>query len=423
MLQLLSHQDVPLEDVPLAGAVAGASFIRAAVPMTVEVLRPDAAGAYAAEWRRLAEDCLEPNIFLEPGFALAAARHLAKRRAPRFLFVWEGDTAGQRKLLAVCPLVPAGHFASFLPARIWTHEQAPLGTPLLDRTRAEEALAAIFAYCRAHLPRAAGLMFPTLPQEGAVAQLLVAGAAADGREIQIYGAHQRAILGAGQEPQSYLERSITSVRRRKLKRARKLLEARGMVTFRVLREPSEIGDAAEAFLVLEAKGWKGRRGTAFLKSPERAAFARELVAKLASEGKYFIASLDLDGKPLAMALMLESGGRAYWWKVTYDEGFATYSPGVLLTLELTRVLLSDTKIALTDSCASADHPMIDHIWSERIAIADFLIAVDADRPQRFAAFATLEQLRRTLRGRLKGIVLRLRRWKRALGHAPGHVPG
>lgn len=418
MLQLLSHQDMPL-----AGTVAEARFIRAAAPMTVEVLCPDAAGAYVAEWRRLPEDCLEPNIFLEPGFALAAARHLAKRRAPRFLFVWEGNTAGQRKLLAVCPLAPAGHFAGFLPARIWTHEQAPLGTPLLDRTRAEEALAAIFAYCRAHLPRAAGLMFPVLPQEGAVARLLAASAAAEGREIQIFGAHQRAILGAGLEPQRYLERSITSVRRRKLKRARKLLEARGTVTFRVLREPSEVNDAAEAFLALEAKGWKGRRGTAFLKSPERAGFARELVSKLASEGKYFIASLDLNGQPVAMGLVLESGRRAYWWKVTYDEDFATYSPGVLFTLELTRVLLDDAKIVLTNSCASADHPMIDHIWSERMAIADLLIAVDAGRPQGFAALATRERLRRALRGRLKEIVLHLRRWKRALGHAPGHVQG
>lgn len=409
MLQLSSRHD---ELQP--GTAAGAR--RAAEPLTVELLSPEAAAAHAAEWRDLAADCLEPNIFFEPGFALAAARHLAKGRGPRFLFVWNGAREADRRLLAVCPLAPSGRLARFLPARIWTHEQAPLGTPLLDPARGEEALAALFAYCRTHLPHVAGLIFPLLPQAGPVARLLTAAAAAEGREIQIFAAHERASLGAGLEPRRYLEQSIGSVRRRKLKRARKLLEARGTVTFRVLREPSEIGDGAEAFLGLEAKGWKGRRGTAFLKTPERAGFARELISKLANESKYFIASLDLNGQPIAMGLVLESGDRAYWWKVTYDEDFATYSPGVLLTLELTRVLLDDAKIALTDSCASADHPMIDRIWSERMAIADLLIAVDADRPQGFASLARRERLRRALRSQLKAIVLHLRHWKRALGH-------
>jgi CelD/BcsL family acetyltransferase involved in cellulose biosynthesis len=386
--------------------------------MTVEILSPEAAAIHIAEWQRLAADCLEPNIFLDPGFALAAARHLAKHCPPRFLFVWDGETPGQGALIGVCPLASAGPFSRWFPTRIWTHEQAPLGTPLLDRMRAAEALTAIFAYCRTHLPQVAGLMFPMLPQEGAVASLLTTSAAADHREIKIFGAHQRASLSAGHEPQSYLDHVITSVRRRKLRRAHALLEAHGSVTFRVQREPGEIMDATEAFLALEAKGWKGRRGTAFLKSPERAAFAREVVSTLAGEGKYFFARLDLDGKPLAMALILEAGGRAYWWKITYDETFAAYSPGVLLTLDLTRILLADAKITFTDSCASANHPMIDHIWSERLAIADFLIAVEADTPRAFAALAGCEWLRRVTRNRLKEIVLRLRRWKRALSQDP-----
>ncbi len=260
-------------------------------------------------------------------------------------------------------------------------------------------------------------MFPMLPQDGAVARLLTERASAEGRDVEIFGLHQRAVLAGGQEPQSYLQRSVGSERRRRLKRARALLEARGTLTFRLLRAPSELKDAAEAFLTLEANGWKGRRGTAFLKSPERAAFARELAAKLADEGKYVIARLDLDGEPLAIGLVLQSSGRAYWWKIAYDEGFAAYSPGFLLALELTRVLLADTTIALTNSCAGADHPMIERIWSERMAIADLFVAVDADHSKKFALLAKRESLYRALRSQLKDMVLRLRRWKRAQGRA------
>lgn len=396
----------------------GAQADPAAAPLTVELLSPEAAAAYLPQWRNLAETCLEPNVFLDPDYALPAARHIAHKKPPRFLFVWENQSSDRRKLVGLCPLGHMGVAGRFLPTRIWTHEQAPLGTPLLDRDLAEDALTAIFAYCRTHLQPGAGLLFPMLPQEGETARLLMASAAADGRAIQILAAHQRACLNAGPEPQRYLDASITSNRRRKLKRARKLLEARGTLTFRVLNEPDEIRVAAETFLDLEAKGWKGRRGTAFLKSPERAAFAHEVAMKLAGRGKYFVVSLDLAGRPLAMGLVLKSGGRAFWWKIAYDEAFATYSPGVLLTLELTRVLLTHAAITMADSCAQADHPMIDHIWSERMGIADVLVAVSAKTPEKFAALARRENLRRALRSRLKDAVLGLRRWKRRLARVP-----
>lgn len=408
MLQLLAHEEAPRAAPDMTGS---------AKPLVVELLDTEAAAAHTAAWRDLAANCLEPNAFFEPDFVLAVARHLAKGRAPRFLFVWGRDDDGPRKLLAVCPIVPSGRFARFLPARIWTHEQAPLGTPLLEPVHAEAALAAISAYYRTHLPHVGGLMFPLLPQDGPVARLLIASATAEARDFRPFATHQRAILTAGSEPQHYLEQSIGSARRRKLNKARKSLEAQGALALRMVRDPHELPDAAEAFLALEAKGWKGQRGTAFLKSPDRAAFARDLIMSLGRDGKCFIASLDLAGKPLAMALMLESGGRAFWWKVTYDEDFAAFAPGFLLALEMTRALLCDPRIALTDSCASSDQPMIDHIWSERMTIADFFVSVTADRPKRFDAIAKREHLRRTLRNRLKVLVSRLRQRKQRRGLA------
>jgi len=152
--------------------------------LDVEILDAEAAAAHVAEWGRLAADCLEPNGFLEPGFALPAARHLAKHRPPHFLFVWDGS----RRLLGVCPLERPGR----LQARVWTHEQAPLGTPLLDRERAEEALAAIFAFCREHWPKVVGLMFPSLPQDGPTARLLIALANAEGRSVRRFAVYRRA---------------------------------------------------------------------------------------------------------------------------------------------------------------------------------------------------------------------------------------
>jgi hypothetical protein len=76
--------------------------------------------------------------------------------------------------------------------------------------------------------------------------------------------------------------------------------------------------------------------------------------------------------------------------------------------DLTESLLADTTIARVDSCATADHPMIDHMWLERLALADRLIAV---RPARmaFAAACYLETLRRDAHDMAKSLRDRLRR--------------
>jgi hypothetical protein len=57
-------------------------------------------------------------------------------------------------------------------------------------------------------------------------------------------------------------------------------------------------------------------------------------------------------------------------------------------------LLADPQPLRADSCASADHPMIDHVWRERLALSDRLIAL---RPSAvpFALACRIEALRRS----------------------------
>ncbi len=407
MLALTFPSFVSHHEAPRADAAAGTQHMSSAMALTVEALTADAAALHHSDWQSLADRAIEPNVFLGPGFALAAARHLAKR-APKFLFVWD-ERVSPRRLVGLCPIAAARGLDALLPRRLWIHEQAPLGTPLLDKDRAADALAAILAYGREHL--AGGLMFPMLPQDGAVAQLLTTAATAEGRAQQIFGAHQRAMLSANHDPQNHMQQVISAHRRRNLKRARRLLEAQGALTAEIARDGMELKAATAAFLALESRGWKGRRGTAFLQTPARAAFVQESLDALAASGKYFIVSLVLAGKPIAIGLVLRSGDRAFWWKVAYDEAYATHSPGVHLALELTSVLLQDHGIALTDSCARADHPMVDHLWPERMAIGDLYVAFGAKDAAKFAALAGRETLYRSLRGQLKEAVAALRRLK------------
>ena len=83
---------------------------------------------------------------------------------------------------------------------------------------------------------------------------------------------------------------------------------------------------------------------------------------------------------VAAAIVLRHQDRAFYFKLGVDERFAKYSPGVQLTLDLTRHLCADPAIASADSTASPDHPMINPIWRGRFAVGDVLIPLRKQDP-------------------------------------------
>src|SRR6476659_3513744 len=65
----------------------------------------------------------------------------------------------------------------------------------------------------------------------------------------------------------------------------------------------------------------------------------------AAKGDARIDRLIHDGHPIAASITLRSHNAAWFWKIAYDESFARSSPGVQLTLDLTRDLLGDAALA------------------------------------------------------------------------------
>jgi hypothetical protein len=107
---------------------------------------------------------------------------------------------------------------------------------------------------------------------------------------------------------------------------------------------------------------------------------------------------------VAAAIVLRHQDRAFYFKLGVDERFAKFSPGVQLTLDLTRHLCADPTIAFADSTASPDHQMINPIWRGRLSIGDVLIPLrrrDPVVPLTHAALKLhnmgLDQARRAVR--------------------------
>jgi hypothetical protein len=290
----------------------------------------------------------------------------------------------------------------------WTHPYAPLGTPLIDRDETEAVIAAWLDHLGCDPAMPAELLLPLVPEQGAFADALEMVLARQGRRTAPFGRHERALLAPGTERDKYLERAMSGSKRKELRRQRRRLEDIAPVTGATATGTADIEAALKDFMVLEASGWKGLAGTAIVNNPAIKDFVQKAVGGLAADGHARIDRLFLNGTAIAATITLASGDTAWCWKIAYNEGLARSSPGVQLVCDLTENLLAHPVPLHVDSCAAADHPMIDHVWRERLALSDRLIAL---RPSAmpFTLVCWIETLRRSglaaakaLRDRIRG---------------------
>jgi CelD/BcsL family acetyltransferase involved in cellulose biosynthesis len=346
-----------------------------------------ALGEWRDEWRELSGYALEPNVFYDPAFALAAAPVFGN---PGAVLVW--SKAG--RLIGLFPGRAERRYGVIGTLTGWTHPYAPFGVPLVCRDEAEAAITAFLDHVEVAETLPKLVMLPLVSRDGPFAAALARVLARHGGAAVEFGTHARAMLAPADERAGYLGH-VGHKKLKELRRQRRRMDEKGAVTFSTAQDPAAIAPALADYLMLEASGWKGRAGTAARQDSAVRSFMQSVIAALGSEGRVRIDRLSRGHTPLAAAITLRAGDAGWFWKIAYDEEAARYSPGVQLSLDATAHMLADTGIRQVDSCATADHPMIDHLWRERLALTDLLIAPSraALTPLRFARH--LETLRRT----------------------------
>jgi CelD/BcsL family acetyltransferase involved in cellulose biosynthesis len=224
-----------------------------------------------------------------------------------------------------------------------------------------------------------------------------------GGALAHFGEHARAMLAPTAGRFRYLDHAVGGKKHKELRRQRRRLLDKGLLKVTSARAVDDIPRALSDYLALEAAGWKGRAGSAAKQSADVGAFMQSAIEALSADGRARIDRLMQNGHPLAATITLRNGDSAWFWKIAYDEDFAKFSPGVQMSLDLTELLLAEPDIARVDSCATADHPMIDHLWRERLALADLLIAPSAAAQGAFAIALHLETLRRAFIAAAKNV--------------------
>jgi CelD/BcsL family acetyltransferase involved in cellulose biosynthesis len=353
-----------------------------------------------AEWRDLSLRALEPNVFYDPAFALAAREVFGADVGA--ILVW---SKGAPRLIGLFPARVERRYGVLSVLTGWTHPYAPFGVPLVDRDEADAAIGAFLDHVEAEPKLPKLLLLPLIAREGPFAAALARVLVRNGGAAAHFGDHARALL-APDDRANYLDH-IAGKKLKELRRQRRRLEDSAALVHMAASGPSA-AVALTDFMALEAAGWKGRAGGAARAHSPTETFMREAVTALAAKGDARIDRLSHDGHLIAASITLRSHNAAWFWKIAYDEAFARSSPGVQLALNLTRDLLADASLAQTDSCATAGHPMIDHLWAERLALTDMLIAPGAAALGQFNIARHLETLRRVLISTAKSVRDRLR---------------
>ena len=355
--------------------------------------------AFRAEWLGLGESAGTPNPYFAAWFLEPALRHLDPQGEVRLCVL---RRAGDGLLVGLVPLVVQQGYAK-LPLRhlcVWTHRHCFNGAPLIRQGYSAEVYTALIDWLDSRPAGAGFLRFQMLPFDSAARAVIDRACRLRSRRLRVQQCHERAILTDGQGFDAVMDAAMSGKKRKDLRRQERRFGELGHARFASLSLRD--GSAVEAFLALENKGWKASAPDGFplAQSVAETRFFREAMAAGAAQGAVGCQALTLDGVPKAMLFNLRLGTHLAAFKTSYDEEFASYSPGVRLLIEATRHML-DSDIARYDSCARPQHPVVDGLWSERLPVAQINIPAAglADRTLLGTA-ATIEKLKHSALRRL-----------------------
>lgn len=392
------HPAFPIKDI---GALTES------VPLTVRVVDPLALSPPLAEaWDRLADEASEPNPFAERWCLQSALHLLDPERQARLVLVRDGSDG---PVIGVMPLASTGRYGR-VPLRHvegWAHPNHFHGAPLVRAGFESLFWSILLGWCDA-APWAKTLVHvPRLTEDGPLHRALVDVVRVRGAEAEVVHREERALLESDLSPDAYWDGAVRGKKRKELRRQANRLAEQGAVAFRRWQAGEALDPWIDAFLDLEAGGWKGRAGSALASHSDTTAWFRAIVTGAAEAGKLDMRALDLDNRPLAMLINFLCPPGGFSFKTAFDEDYARFSPGVLLQ-QANLDLLDDNRIAWVDSCAAPGHPMIDSVWRERRRLVWLNVPLSgATDRMRFKILAKAERY--------------WRRWKRPAPAAPASV--
>ncbi|MCB1377133.1 MAG: GNAT family N-acetyltransferase [Alphaproteobacteria bacterium] len=366
--------------------------------LDIEILDMTQMRDIVQEWDDLCRRAIEDNVYFTSHYALSLLDTVATRDKVLFVTVREGD-----RLVGMLPVVSSLVSIPSLKAagRAWSTDYTFSATPLLDRSCAMDAAAALVEGLRRI--RAGEWIIPTVNVEAPSGRALIDALDLCGIPWNARTTFERASISADISYEDLMNDRVGSKRRRELARSRRRLEELGEVCHEWQTSGQGLARAVESFLNLEASGWKGERGTALACTPATRAFALRAFAEAGSSNRCRADLLLLNGRPIAAGIIVLSGRTGFTVKGAYDEAYAKFSVGLLLELEVLKSFLSEGWAERLDAATAGAH-VIDRLWPDRVKVADIVLSLSSIAPN-----ARLNSYTRVMDGRATA-----KRWAKQL---------
>jgi CelD/BcsL family acetyltransferase involved in cellulose biosynthesis len=307
----------------------------------------------SAEWQSLADEAAEPNPFFEPWMLIPALRHFGEGKV-EVLFVFgehPSRAKGKRQICGVWPIAQRRG-----RTEVWRHPYCYLSAPLLRKGHERRSIAKLLDVIAS---RGQVARIEDLPGDGQVRTHFVDELNARKWPSVISTTYTRAILRRAPDSEEFLSRAVCGKRRKEWRRQRTRLSEMGSLQTLACEDPQRF---VSEYCALESAGWKGREG---VDAERDRFFIEELAIGAAQAKRQQLLALRLDGKPLAMKWNLFGSDSAFAFKITFDESFARFSPGVQLEIDNIELAHQRPGLRMIDSCAAPNRFMINHLWPDR----------------------------------------------------------
>ncbi|MGO9457085.1 MAG: GNAT family N-acetyltransferase [Acidimicrobiales bacterium] len=355
-------------------------------------------------WRDLGARAVEPNPFFEPDCVIPAAIH---------------QTYGAEIGLVVAE--DEGRFMACMPFRYVRRWKFPYpivtsqvrrmpysGTPLVDESAGEEAVATLLAGLaeqrRVHRGRI--LHLEATAADGPVAGLLRSAIAQLSFPTSVLYSYERGLLRRrddGGYEQIHSSKARYNLRRQRRQLSEHFTGGEVLVVERG-NDPSAIDD----YIKLEASGYKAHTGVAMTTVPGEPEYFTDMCKRFSAAGRLHILALEVDGHTVAMEIWVRGGEGLFLIKISYDEDYARFGPGVLLQTGALQDFNSRTNARWIDTCTSADNEILLRLYPDRRQVEAQLIVLGRNAVDRTVvrAFLAARPLHR-----------RIYQWRH-----PNHVP-
>jgi CelD/BcsL family acetyltransferase involved in cellulose biosynthesis len=316
----------------------------------IENLNATKADSLLLQWQKLARHAAAPAGFNAPELALPILKHLGKAELATV-------THGPDLLFALPFAKKRGFNAS------WETPLTASGAPHLADDLKDATLTAFLN------AQSKPFLFSAIPADGA----FHAAIKKQSKHYAVLESWARAGLIIEGSYENWLQTNFDQKRRKEFKRLRNRLSEQGELYTQTLSAKSDLSTFVADFLMLEASGWKGKKGTAIDATPKLATALHDAAQGLHQSGKLRFWSLKLNGKAIASLFAIVENGHAWLGKIAYDENFAKYSPGALIIFDCTETFFAEAGITQVDSSAIPDHPLIDRIWRDRLPMISVFV--------------------------------------------------